>query len=362
MLPLSWRLTRFERRQRSSRWLIDDAVSLGAEDPACTWIRPPRPARCRWRVAELVGVHAPSQPDAFAHFSGLERCGSIWACPVCSAVIRARRALEISLALERAHTQGLGVVFTTLTLRHREDDSLAVTLDLLLEAWRRVQSWRAWRSLAATLGLVGIIRAVEVTYGAHGWHPHAHLAVIVDHPLTPKELESLRSELSTLWQRAVVKLGGRVPSLVHGVDVRSADSPSGIADYVAKSQEHIGRERRSVAVELARGDLKQGRGGSLMPFELLDDRSGASVVRSLWCEFVAATKGRRAFAWSRGLRSRLIGDVEDLEDDQVLDRCESGRLVALIPAATWDSDYRDRPSAMHDVLCDVEEAHARGRP
>ena len=36
--------------------------------------------------------------SGIAHYAGLTTCGSIWACPVCSAKIRNTRALEISAA------------------------------------------------------------------------------------------------------------------------------------------------------------------------------------------------------------------------------------------------------------------------
>ena len=359
-----WRLVRFERRQRSSGWLIGstrEALGLPRDSSDGTdWVRPPRPARCRWRAASIVGVHAPASEHG-AHFSGLERCGSIWACPPCSAVIRAQRAREIAAALERAHGLGHGLAFVTLTLRHTADDPLAFTLDTLLEAWRRVTSWTAWKKLAKRLAHVGTIRSVEVTLGGNGWHPHAHLALIFDRPLSEHERASLEAELATIWQRAVTKLGGRVPSLEHGTKVQLADEAGEqIAGYMAKVQETVGKQRLGIAKELARGDLKQGRAGSITPFELLDDETGSKRTRSLWHEFVTATKGRRAFGWSRGLRDYLIPDLEELTDDEVLDKVESGDLVGLIEAEAWDRDYRDNPGLMHSTLLEAEGVNDDG--
>ena len=105
------RRSRFARRSQSSKWLIADAVDSSAieelgdglfADSATgelldsDWVRPPRPARCGWRIGENVSVHSDGQ---LAHFSGTERCSSVWACPSCSAVIRAERAREISQAV-----------------------------------------------------------------------------------------------------------------------------------------------------------------------------------------------------------------------------------------------------------------------
>lgn len=353
-----WRLVRFLRRQRSSGWLIGSTrESLGLprdSDDGSDWVRPPRPARCRWRIADVVGIHAPAG-DYGAHFSGLERCGSIWACPVCSAVIRAARAREIALALERAHAAGNGIAFVTLTLRHTAEDALADNLDALLEAWRKVTSWTAWKKLIKRLGLVGTIRAVEVTLGSNGWHPHAHLALIFDRPLSELERAALEGDLAAIWQRAVVKVGARVPSLARGVKVQLADGAGvQIAGYLGKVQETVGRQRLKIAQELARGDLKRGRAGSVTPFELLDDETGNKRTRALWAEYVAATKGRRAFGWSRGLRDRFVPDLEDLTDEEVLEQSERGDVVGLIHRDDYDRDYRDDPARLHAALTDAE--------
>lgn len=362
--PEHWRLVRFLRRQRSSGWLIGstrEAIDLPRDSAdGSDWVRPPRPARCRWRVAEVVGLHAPAG-DYGAHFSGLERCGSIWACPVCSAVIRAARAREIALALERAHERGHGVAFVTLTLRHTAADSLALNLDHLLEAWRHVQRWSSWKRLAKRLRHLGTIRAVEITLGGHGWHPHAHFALIFDRPLSEAERASFEGELAAIWQRAVQKVGGRLPSLEHGVNVKLADGDGvQIAGYLGKVQETVGKQRLKIAQELARGDLKHGRAGSVTPFELLDDETGSRRTRALWFEYVTATKGRRAFGWSRGLRELLVPDLEDLTDEEVLERAERGDLVGLIHKDDYDRDYRDSPQRLHAALCDVEGVKSDG--
>lgn len=353
-----WRLVRFERRQRSSGWLIGaarEAVGLAHDsEDGSDWVRPPRPARCRWRVASVVGVHAPAGEHG-AHFSGLERCGSIWSCPVCASVIRAERAREIAAALESAHRLGHGIAFVTLTLRHTAEDALADNLDALLEAWRKVTSWQAWKKLAKRLGHLGTIRAVEVTLGFNGWHPHAHLALIFDRPLSELERAQLESELAAIWVRAVEKVGVGLPSLEHGVNVQLADGDGvQIAGYLAKVQETVGRQRLGIAKELARGDLKRGRAGSATPFELLDDETGNKRTRALWAEYVAATKGRRAFGWSRGLREYLLPDDDELTDEEVLDDAESGDLVGLVDAESWDREYRDNPALMHRTLSEAE--------
>jgi len=182
------RYLRYMRRQRSSEWLIGDAreaVGLARyrqpEDPDQTWVRPLRPARCRWRFGADVGLHlregTDDAPNRRAHWSGLERCGSIWACPVCSAVIRSHRASEISRMVKNGEDMGLNLIFVTMTLRHKWGDALSGNLDALLTGWRKLQTRPAYRKLIKRYSIIHYLRGTEITLGRNSGHPHIHLDV-----------------------------------------------------------------------------------------------------------------------------------------------------------------------------------------
>ena len=287
-----------------------------------------------------------------AHYSGLERCASVWACPVCAGVIRATRADEIERAALRAQDESMGLLFLTLTLRHKSEDGLSTSLDLLLEAWRSVTSWRAWKTLAARLGYVGAIRSTEITYGGNGWHPHSHFLVLFERPLSAADVASFEAEVYALWVKAVQKKGGRQPSRERGVNVRIVgDDGKVLAQYLGKVQEKTGERRATVGAEIARGDLKRSRGESLAPFELLDaEGEGAERARSLWIEFVTATRGRRAFTWSRGLRDTLLPGEEEKTDDEVIEDAEALEPIAVIEADTYDRKFRNNPDRLAETL------------
>lgn len=362
------RLTRYERRQKSSRWLIQAAreaaglppehgevldVETGelrpvrAADPE--WVRPPRPARCRWRVGEVVGVH---HGDGTAHWSGVERCASIWACPVCAAVVRAERAAEIQQAVERHQKAGGSLVFVTLTMKHSVSDELAVTLNAAIKAWQNLLQNSAWQKFRDRYGVVGYVRAVEITHGANGWHPHIHALFFVDKPLSEADAKHWHAAMFDRWSRYVFKHGGGMPNALRGVDVRPADDDGTVvAQYLSKVQESEGK-RQKIGQELARADMKSGRGRQgRMPFELLDSTTQRDAA--LWVEYVEATKGRRAITWSRGLRERLdLG--EERTDEQVIEDTEQDTARVLIPAKSYDR-AKNRPAVLAHWL-DLAEA------
>ena len=82
------------------------------------WHRSSLP-RCRkcGRVPIASGVSMVDNAGV-AHYRGLATCGSIWACPVCSAKIRNARALEIAEAAGNWHRAGNTVLMVTFTVPH----------------------------------------------------------------------------------------------------------------------------------------------------------------------------------------------------------------------------------------------------
>jgi hypothetical protein len=91
---------------------------------------------------------------------------------------------------------------------------------------------------------------------------------------------------------------------------------------------------------MARFDYKTGTGGSVMPFQLLDDAADEDGdtwrERSrLWVEYVVATKGRRAITWSRGLLD-LVGIEDTRTDQEIIDDTAAAPLRLVIPGRVYD--------------------------
>lgn len=369
-----WRRLRFSRRQRSSSVLIGHAREQDGKKrsaPGITadnedWVRPTRAARCRWRCAETVMVHGDRDG---AHFSGLERCASIWACPVCSSVIRAERAREVQQAVDwwQSPEQGCYIVFVTLTLRHKRGDPLATSLDAAMSAWRGLLQGKAWGTFKTRYGVRYYIRAVEVTYGVNGWHPHIHALLFTNKPLTKDEGEAMKKDLYRRWSSLVVQHGGREPTEVRGVDVRRGDKDGKVlAQYLGKMQDsHTSTEgevapRRKIGAEIARFDFKSGRGQSVMPFELLDGQAAdehledvdARTPGRLWVEYVEATHGRRAITWSRGLKR--LAYLTNREDADIIEAAERAEARFAIAATEYDRRVVNEPAVATTVLELVE--------
>lgn len=352
------RRERYARRAQSAQWLVADAIAAmtprdveeveqglfvnitTGELYDMGFIRPPRPAECTWRIGSSVAVHG---ADGRAHFSGTRRCGSIWSCPVCSAVIRPTRAAEIAQAVTAHQEAGGSVVFLTLTLRHNKKDALTGTLDTALDGWRQLVKGRWWNGktgVKSRYSIEGYIRAVEVTYGDNGWHPHVHVLLFTGRELSDVEVAGLGDDFHDRWAAIAHKKTGKQPSRRHGVDVQRVDEDGRIlAQYLGKIQEKP-ETRWTASAELARADVKQGRGASIAPFQLLDDDSLIPTPqrRRLWAEFVEATHGRRSITWSRGLKDRY--EVGEKTDDDILDETEVAPARWIVRREAWDAARR----------------------
>lgn len=286
-----------------------------------------------------------------AHYSGIQLCGDVWGCPHCSAIIRARRAIEIQNAIFEHMSNGGGILLVTQTLRHHQGDDLELMLDVLTKAQRRMVSSRWWTKVKKRFGVIGYVRTIEITHGRNGWHPHFHFVYFLARPISQDEAGMLQAEMFGRWAGNVEFFGGKMPN-EHGVDVKSVEgieAAGAIAHYVGKPAEE--KAAVSVSSEVARGDMKSSDGG-ITPFELLDSNDEKSL--RLWDAYVKATKGRRAFYWSNGLRKALGLDVE-ATDEEIMDESQNvGESVVHIPAKVYSERVKPFPDVAAAILESVE--------
>ena len=297
------------------------------------------PRGTQWRVsgcirrkvgADVAVMYSPALKKA--HFSGLMVCGSVWTCPPCAAKVSERRKNEVVQATDLHKSQGGGLYMITTTTSHKRSDDLGDWLARFSDARARMRRQRAYRELVQRMGLVGNVRALEVTYGdANGWHPHEHALWLTDKPLSDARLRQLRSELFDLWRRACLAAGLPLPNRARGVNVIVMESA---AEYIAK----FGREPRwGVGSEMSKQHSKVGQAKSMTPFDLLrryhDGSADGSHKRfgALFVVFAKAFFGKRQIVWSDGLKE-LFGikhaSDEEIAEEEANDAAELVRITA----------------------------------
>lgn len=298
-----------------------------------------------------------------AGFAGLQSCGSVHACPVCSGKIAPVRAAEIQAAVDAWHALGHRVIFNTFTMRHFDRHVLDALWDGLSGAWGKVTSGSSWERDSDKYGQqpvirskrrqkdgvkftvetpgrrINFIRAVETTEGDNGWHVHIHALLFVNGDVTQASATALGNEMFGRWKRALVNAGLPAPTRKHGVDSKLVpqDGTMPLGEYFSKAV--YGQPQKSkakVSWELAGGMGKHGRKGNRTPFQILADvlAFGDATDLAKWRDFEQASKGRRQITWSHGFRELLGLGVEETDED-IAEKDLGGDVVMTFCFTEW---------------------------
>lgn len=280
-----------------------------------------------------------------AAFGGVQTCGSVWACPVCSEKIQAERQQELQTAIASAHARGWVVAFATFTVRHHRGAgrSLAKVWDACTRAWRGATSGAgpAWKADREDAGLAGYVRLFETTEGrANGWHVHVHALLFLDparagRALYFRDAEALGEGMFERW-RKTLRGTSYEPSRRRGFDIRPVAKGEDLAGYFTKGV--YAKDGKQASYEVTSTATKTAKHGNRTPFALLADlvRDGDENDLLLWQEWERVSKGKRQLFWSRGLRDALEVAAERTDDEIAEDATLDGEVREWIPG----SEYR----------------------
>lgn len=282
-----------------------------------------RSRRCRMRrLTDRVQVTIDERGTP--SITGCETCGSVWDCPCCATRIMHERAEQLTYACNWWRQEKKGKVYLlTLTVRHQFGTALEPLFAGVANAFRSLTSasFLPWRA-----NVSHSVRAIEVTHGANGWHPHLHVLVFAEGELSQGFIEQLQAR----WQSCVAAHIGEsaIPERAIGCDVREG---SAAAKYIQK----MGLEVTSVA-------SKEGREGNRTPWQLAHAAlDGDRTARAAWGEYVRATYGKKQLTWSRKLRKECselqawdeyiakLNGADDAKRTQVV-------FVADVDGKTWE--------------------------
>jgi len=259
-----------------------------------------RTAKCNrlsQKMYDDVGVLKSVEFNSIS-FSGLQTCGSPWACTLCAAKISERRKNEVIEALEKWLGMGGISYFLTFTFRHSKNDDLLILRKKQAKALGVLRASPNYKKYKKHVGYFGLIRALEVTWGqSNGWHPHTHEIIFAQNKVS---FQSIKRLLFPEWVKACKKAGLAAPSFRRGIDVRGGDKA---ASYLSKYGD-----------ELTKGHLKKASGDRYSPFDLL--RSYHYEKNKLhgrkFVEFAEGMQGSRQLYWTNGLKDLFsIFDKDD---------------------------------------------------
>lgn len=151
-------------------------------------------------------------------FVGVSFCHNVWCCPRCSAKEMSKHSRKISAIVDYFKERSIHPIMLTFTMPHTRYMPLRTSIDVLYATWREFRKRarpskerdRACRQdiFAKFCRLVqskDMIRATEVTFGRHGWHPHFHVLLFCAVKPDSAELFDLEKEMRVRWQKLLEK-------------------------------------------------------------------------------------------------------------------------------------------------------------
>lgn len=309
------------KRRRALRFYLQSVARDLLPDERVSWCL----RRLRPHASHVYVVY--SDVTQRAGYDNLIVCGRLWVCPVCAARISEQRRVELSEAIQNAPYHPF---MATFTLQHDESDSLAELIDVINDCYRRLKSGRWWKGFNSEAALVGSIRALEVTHGDHGWHPHIHVLFFSERPYDEVEALMVQTVLAGRW-RDLLARRGKYASWAHGVDVRPSDGA--VSGYVEKIDDSGDleliqqRDGWRIEHELVKAVTKRGRAAGRTYLQLLADyANGDEQAGRLVQEYALAMKARKHLVWSRGLRD-LLGIGQEKPDAEIAEELDEAAVI-----------------------------------
>ena len=308
------RIKRYKLIRVARKYLVDHANKIGLKTELH---KLSRTINCKHALSANTQMVAVDFNSKNAFYTGLQTCGSVWTCPVCAARITEVRRQEIAQAIEGAYSLGYQSTMITFTFPHNNQMPLDDTLKQQAKALALFRKGNVWDTYKKKVSFFGLIRALEITHGSNGWHPHTHELWLID----PKTKErAFKAFILKRWIDCLKKVGllPVKPSKQqleavrkHSVDVKMNCKAS---DYLAKadSSANWGIDR-----ELAKA-VNKGNSKGLHPFELLAEDTPSN--QELFIEFVLAIKGKSQLFWSHGLKEKL--GIKQLSDEEIAENEE----------------------------------------
>jgi len=324
--------------RRADRRRLRDAVGRILPTEAVA-----RCGRYTGRTVEVAGRFASPimQGKHGSYFGNIITCGSVWHCPVCAAKVAEERRREIAHIVTACQVAGCNAFMLTFTQGHRGFHEPRPLRQGLSRRWRRMLAGKAWQEIRETCFIAGFCRALEVTHGKNGWHPHLHILVFFGPTASSREIGRALSWLTARWVRYTLADGYECSESAQ--DLRNVTVAGAAGDYVTKF---------GVDWEMSHAHLKKGRGGR-SPFQILADYVSIGWVpdADLFKQYALAFKGARQLTWSGRIRKMFPEAIENMTRE-IYRKDHTARPVCIIT----DDTMRDIDGAgIRELVLDTAD-------
>lgn len=286
---------------------------------------------CGQTPAKLPGVENITvlRRDGEARFYGLQTCGSVWLCSVCSVRINEVRQQELLDLLDWAESEGHTVLLFTMAIRHKRTSDLKRLLSGMNNSKRKLCLSQVWQNLEPSI--IGSVTTTEVMHGKNGWHPY-YREILILKGNVPNARKMVDEALGKVWMNC---LGEDSRGRGAGFDVRDGIQ---VSQYVSNFGDRAEDSGWGLPEDMAMSNSKSDKSSARSPMKLLRNATrGNERAGRLWYIFARAFEDKRQLIWSSGLKN--LAGISEVEDEAIAkeENCkpDQDEVIANIPIPTW---------------------------
>ena len=267
------------------------------------------------------------------YLTNLQKCGSIWICPVCLIKLNKHKLEWLKLTLDHHSKQNRKMSFNTLTIQHKRYSRLEDTMDLLQSVYKSVSENHRLKKIKKE-NKIEYIYTMEITYGANGWHPHFHFLVVSK--ADNSSIKEYNQLFKSLYQKQIEKRGLLYKEGVT-IDIKSISNDKDIADYMTK---------QNAVYEITSNQNKISYKASKNYLELVSDYIDNGVDHTkILLEYSDATHRKRQHQTSRGFVPKDIKKMQNKTDQEILRDDKIDYIIGTLTTAQMKfiikNDYED---------------------
>jgi len=207
------------------------------------------------------------------------------------------------------------VAMATFTIGHKLKTPLSKSMSILKESYHRMWSGRVAQKFNETHGIIGSVRAFEITTTLeNGWHPHIHLLLVSHTKFTLELCTEMYLRLGHKWIREVDKSGGYA-TIQRGVNVTQGNDA--LIKYIDNAGQKIARVSmdKTPVYEVGKTPAKTAHEGGRTLWQLLADYVRGDVNAGiLWAIAQSQLRGTKQLLASNSLKA-LLQDPDSLNDE-----------------------------------------------
>tara|TARA_R100000951_G_scaffold111071_1_gene109664 strand:- start:520 stop:1770 length:1251 start_codon:yes stop_codon:yes gene_type:complete len=164
------------------------------------------------------------------YLTNLQKCGSVWLCPVCLIKLNKHKLEWLKLTLDHHSDRKRKMSFNTLTIQHKRYHRLEDTMAKLKSIYKSVSENHRLKALKKE-HKIEYIYTFEITYGGNGWHPHFHFVVVSK--ADKSSVKEYNQLFKSLYKKQIEKRG-----LLYNegktIVIKSVSNDEDISDYMTK--------------------------------------------------------------------------------------------------------------------------------